>query len=151
MTLCRLALALVLAIPLLVGCNPAAKVIGTWDLHIEEPQEPAGGGGLAGTRLPPALVSFMKPKMNIEFKQDGKCIVEAYMAGQKAMARGKWRHVKTEGDVMVLMVKMDEAEEKEEKEVRVRFIDRNKIETVLLPVGDDPWTEQTATFKRRDF
>jgi len=156
MTPRRLALALVLAVPLLAGCNPASKVVGTWDMKAEEPQDPSGGG-LGGTYIPPALLNAMKPKMNIEFKQNGSCVVEAYAGGEKAMGRGKWKYVKTEKDVVVLTVKMDGLAEKEgkaeykEKELRVRFIDHNKIETVPLPVSEESWFEQTLTFARRDF
>jgi hypothetical protein len=154
MTTRRLALAFVLAIPLLTGCNPASKVIGTWDLQLEMPEQPTGVGGLGGTYIPPALINAMKPKMNIEFKENGECIVEAYAGGQKAMARGKWKFVKTEKDEMLLKVTMPEAKEKEdqaERELKVRFIDHNNIETVPLPVGDDGWTGLTMKFKRRDF
>ena len=151
-----LALALVLAVPLLAGCDPASKVVGTWDMKAEEPQDPAGGSGL-GTYIPPALLNAMKPKMNIEFKQNGSCVVEAYAGGEKAEGRGKWKYVKTAKDMMVLKVKMngfadeEKKTEYEEKELRVRFIDHNKIETVPLPVSEEPWTEQTLTFARRDF
>ena len=143
----RLALVLVLAMPLLVGCSPSAKLIGTWDLESEELDKAAASG--LGTRIPPALAGFMKPKLNIEFVQGGEYVVEAKMAGETAKARGKWRYVKSEGDVLVLKVKMDKLDE---QEVRVRFIDNNKIETVIFPVGEDEsWTDQTATFARRPY
>ena len=150
-----LAVVLVLAVPLLAGCSPSAKLIGTWDMQTE-PVDPAGGS-LGGARIPPALLNAMKPKMNIEFKENKACIVEAYAGGEKAMGRGKWRHVKTEKDVMVLMVKMegiaDEETKKEyeEKELRVRFIDHYNIETVPLPVSEESWSDVALTFKRRDF
>jgi hypothetical protein len=143
-----LALALVLAVPVLAGCNPAQKVIGKWDLEIEEPKEPAGGGGLGGTYIPPAIVSFMQLKRIIEFQEDGDCVVEVHAGGQTAKAKGKWRHVKTKGNEMVLKVKLGEADE---KEVSVRFIDNNKIETVPLPAGEESWPDETVTFTRRPF
>jgi len=155
MTPRRLALALVLALPFLAGCNPASKVIGTWDMKTETPAQPAGSG--VGTYVPPAILNAIKHKMNIEFKQNKSCVVEAYAGGEKAMGRGKWRFVKTEKDVMVLKVKMEgladkeSKEEYEEKEIRVRFIDHNKIETVPLPISEQSWSEQTLTFARRDF
>ena len=151
-----LAVVLTLAVTLLTGCSPSAKLIGTWDMKLEEPQDPSGGG-LGGARIPPALLNAMKPKMNIEFKENKACIVEAYAGGEKAMGRGKWRHVKTEKDVMVLMVKMDGLADKEskkeyeEKEIRVRFIDHYNIETVPLPVSEESWSDVALTFKRRDF
>jgi len=150
-----LAVVLVLAVPLLVGCSPSAKLVGTWDMQTE-PVDPSGGG-LGGTYVPPALLNAIKPKMNIEFKENRSCVVEAYAGGEKAMGRGKWRHVKTEKDVMVLMVKMDGLSDKEskkeyeEKEVRVRFIDHYNIETVPLPVSEESWSDVALTFKRRDF
>ncbi len=151
-----LALALVLALPLLAGCNPASKVIGTWDMKLEEPEDPSGGGAF-GTRIPPALLNAMKPKMNIEFKENGKCVVEAYAGGNKAEGRGNWKFVKNEKDTMLLKVKMeghsdeDGKTEYEEQELQIRFIDNNKIETIPLPVNKEPWSEQTLTFARRDF
>ena len=150
-----LAVVLVLAVSMLAGCSPSAKLIGTWDMQTE-PVDPAGGS-LGGARIPPALLNAMKPKMNIEFKENGNCVVEAYAGGEKAMGKGKWKYVKTEKDAMVLKVKMDGVSDKEakteyeEKELRVRFIDHNKIETVPLPVSEEPWPEQTLTFARRDF
>jgi hypothetical protein len=158
MTPRRLALAIVVSLSLFAGCNPASKVIGTWDMQTETPAQPAESGAPGATYIPPALLNAMKPKMNIEFKQNGNCVVEAYAGGEKAEGRGKWKYVKTEKDVVVLKVKMqglsdEEAKtEYEEKEIRVRFIDYNNIETVPLPVANEEWDEHTKlTFKRRDF
>ena len=156
MTSRSLAIAMVLALPMLAGCNPASKVIGTWDMKTETPAQPAESG--LGTYVPPAILNAIKPKMNIEFKQNGKCVVEAYAGGEKAEGRGKWKYVKTEKDVVVIKVKMEghsdeEAKtEYEEKELRIRFIDYNNIETVPLPVSKESWDEHTKlTFARRDF
>ena len=52
-----LALALVLAVPVLAGCNPAAKLHGTWDLETEAPPDGAASG--VGTYIPSAIQSFM--------------------------------------------------------------------------------------------
>jgi hypothetical protein len=151
-----LALALVLALPILAGCNPAAKVIGTWDMKLEEPEDPSGGA-FGGARLPPAMINAMKPKMNMEFKANGNCFVEAYAGGNKATGRGKWKYVKTEKDVMLLKVKMDgfsddeSKNEYQEQELRIRFIDHYKIESVPLPIAEETWSDQTLTFVRRDF
>jgi hypothetical protein len=145
MTKRLLILAIALAIPLAAGCNPATKLHGKWDMETEETQPPAMGGAY----IPSVVAGFMKPKMHLEFLQNGTCKAEARMAGESESGRGKWRYVKTEGDVMVLMVQMDGGEE---HELRVRFLERNKIETVPLPVGDDEdWTEQTLVFTRRPF
>ncbi len=155
MTSRLLALALVLALPLLAGCNPASKVIGTWDMKTETPEQPASSG--VGTYIPPAILNAMKHKMNIEFKQSGNCVVESYAGVEKAEGRGKWKYVKTEKDVVVLKVKMNGLSDKEakteyeEKEIRVRFVNYNTIETVPLPVSEEPWDEQNLTFTRRDF
>jgi len=149
-----LAVVLVLAVPLLTGCSPSAKLIGTWDMKTE-PVDPAGSG--MGTYVPPAILNAIKHKMNIEFKQTGNCVVESYAGGEKAEGRGKWKYVKTVKDVVVLKVKMDGLSDKEakteyeEKEIRVRFVNYNTIETIPLPVSDEPWDEQPLTFTRRDF
>ena len=149
MTSRHLALALVLAVPVLAGCNPAAKLHGTWDLEIEQP-DPAAGGGLGSTYIPPAILTFMQLKRNIEFQEDGDCLVERKAGGQTEKSKGKWKWAKSEpGDVLVLKVTMEGAEE---QEVRVKFLDRNKIETVVLPAGkDESWTDETATFTRRGY
>ena len=145
-------LALVLAIPLLTGCNPAQRVIGTWDMQIETPDL---GGGISGARIPPALLNAMKPKMNVEFKENGNCTVEAYMGGQSATASGKWKFVKNEKDIAVIKVTLPNAKHKEdqaEKEIKLRFIDYNNIEMAVFPIGDDGWDDVTTMkFKRRDF
>jgi len=146
MTPRRFALALVLVVPLVAGCNPASKLHGTWDLATEEPEDSGAGGGLGSTYIPPAIVGFMQLKRNVEFQDDGDCIAELKASGQTEKTKGKWRWVKTEGDVLVLKVQMGEAEE---QEVRVRFIDQNKIETVPLPVGKESWTDETVKFTRR--
>jgi hypothetical protein len=141
-----LALALILAVPFLAGCNPAAKLHGTWDQVIEQPKDP--GGGLANTYIPPAVISLMQLKRNIEFQDDGDCFVELKAAGETEKARGKWKWVKSEKDTLVIKVQLDGAEE---KEVRVKFLPGNKIETVPLPVGEESWTDRTVTFERRGY
>jgi hypothetical protein len=143
-----LALAIVLAVPVLAGCNPAAKLHGTWDLETEAPPDGAASG--VGTYIPSAIQSFMQLKRNIEFQEDGDCFVELKAGGQTEKSKGKWKWAKSEpGDVLVLKVALDGSEE---KEVRVKFLDRNKIETLVLPAGEDEsWTEETATFSRRGY
>src|SRR5262245_45801423 len=143
----RLAAVLVLVIPVLFGCAPGGKVVGTWDLQVETP-DPSGGTGF-GTYVPPAILNAIKPKMNIEFKQGGDCVVEAYAGGEKAVAKGKWKYVKSEKETAIVKVTLDGLEE---KEVHLHFIDHNTVEMPAFPVGkDDSWSDVTATFKRRDF
>jgi hypothetical protein len=145
-----LALALVLALPVLAGCNPAAKLHGTWDLEIEEPNPAEGGsiGGIGGTYIPSAIQSFLQLKRNIEFKYDGNVIVELRAAGEKEIGKGKWKWVKSEKDVLVLKVTMEGSQE---QEVRVKFVDRNKVEMPPFPVGKESWTDTPVTFTRRGF
>jgi hypothetical protein len=145
MTRCLLALAVIVAVPLLAGCSPSAKLYGTWDEDIEDPEEVSTG---LGTRIPTAIVSLMQLKRNIEFQDDGDCIVELKASGQTEKAKGKWKVVKAEKDALVLKIQLDGGEE---KEVRVKFIDKNTIETVPLPVGEESWTEQTVRFERRPY
>ena len=143
-----LAFAFVLTVPLLIGCAPGGKVIGTWDLQVETPTG-SGGGGLGGTYIPPAILNAMKPKMNVEFKQNGSCVVEAYAGGEKAEAKGKWKYIKTEKDTSIVNVTLDRFGE---KDVSIKFIDHNNVEMPVFPVGeDDEWSEFTGKFKRRDF
>jgi hypothetical protein len=124
-------------------------VIGRWNLVTEEPDQPAGTSGIGGTYIPPAVVAFMKPKIFLEFEHDGACEVEVKMGGESKKARGKWRYVKKEGDALVLMIKMEKGEE---REARVRFIDRNTMETVPPPVGEEEaWSEQAVKFERSPF
>jgi hypothetical protein len=142
-------LLLVLAASCFVGCSPASKLIGTWDMELPEAE---GGTSIMGARIPSALADAMKPKLNIEFQQGGKCRVEAYMGGQSAKAKGTWKFVKAEKDVLVLKVTMEKGGE---QEMRVRFIDNNKIEAAPPPLGDeedaDAFSGQTLTFARRPF
>ena len=152
MTPRHFALVLVLAVPFLAGCNPGAKVIGTWDMHLDAPDSSASG---FGTYVPPALLQAIKPKMNVEFKENGTCIVEAYAGGQKAESRGKWKYVKSEKDITTIKVTMPQAKEKEdqaEREIKLRFIDHNNVEMGVFPIGDDGWDDDMKIkFKRRDF
>jgi hypothetical protein len=103
-----------------------------------------------GARIPEALANAIKPKLNIEFQQGGKCKVEAYMAGQSAKAKGTWKFVKAEKDVLVLKMTMEKGGE---QEMRVRLIDNNKIETAPPPISEEDvgWAGQTLTFARRPF
>lgn len=144
-----LCLLFVLAATSFVGCSPASKLIGTWDMELEEPE---GGATMLGARIPEALAAAIKPKLNVEFQQGGKCKVEAYMGGQSAKAKGTWKFVKAEKDVLVLKVTMEKGGE---QEMRVRFIDNNKIEAIPPPLGDeedaDAFSGQTLTFARRPF
>jgi hypothetical protein len=145
-----LALALVLALPMLAGCNPAAKLHGTWDLETETPNPAEGGsvGGIGGTYIPSAIQSFLQLKRNIEFKYDGNVIVELRAAGEMEKAKGKWKWLKSEKDVLVLKVTMEGSQE---QEVRVKFVDRNKVEMPPFPVGEESWTDTPVTFTRRGF
>jgi hypothetical protein len=141
-----LSLILVLAAFAFVGCSPTSKLIGTWDMELEEPE---GGTSIMGARIPEALAAAIKPKLNVEFQQGGKCKVEAYAGGQSLKAKGTWKFVKAEKDVLVLKVTMEKGGE---QEMRVRFIDNKKIELVPPPLGeDDLWSGQTLTFARRPF
>jgi hypothetical protein len=140
-----LALALALAISVLAGCSPASKLHGKWDLETADPEPPPMGGAY----IPSAVTGFMKLKMNLEFQPDGDLIVEARAAGESETSRGKWSHVKTEGDVTTVKIAVDGHEE---REVDIHFVDRKTIETVVPPVGEDGyWNEEKHTFTRRAF
>lgn len=117
--------------PLLAGCNPAGKLVGKWELEADKLQAsmPAvGGDNPMVAAMASSMMEMMKFEMDLEFKGDGNCLFTVGMLGQSQSKAGKWRYVRSEGDVLVLMVKTDE--QAEEHEVKVKFIDNDHLETI---------------------
>lgn len=123
----RLAGALVLAIAAAasVGCSPAARLHGKWEIDTPKLQASLNGdknNPLAG--MASGIMSMFK--VSLEFKADGTCSAAASMLGQTKSNAGTWRFVKSDGDSIVIAAKMDDRTA--EQEVRVRFIDDDHVE-----------------------
>jgi hypothetical protein len=131
-----------LAASLLTGCNPAAKVVGKWDADISGAAAEAQKSGNPMAAMAAGMLSMFK--LQAEFKADGTCAMNGSVFGQSIATAGKWRYVKSEGEVLVLAIKMDK--EAAEKEVRVRFIDGDTLE--MVPPTGAGQGEQQLTFKR---
>ncbi len=111
---------------LLTGCNPAGKLVGKWEVDTNQIQADVekSGNPLAG-----ALASMMSlVKIEAEFMSDGTCTIGGSMLGQSNSVAAKWRYVKSEGNVLVLMLKPDQGTD--EKELRVNFLDNDHFEMV---------------------
>src|SRR5262245_58965647 len=111
---------------LLTGCNPAGKLVGKWEADMShfQAQVEKSGNPMAG-----ALASMMSlVKVEAEFKADGTCTIGGSMLGQSNSAGAKWRYVKSEGNVLVLMLKHDQGTD--EKELRVEFVDNDHFKMV---------------------
>jgi hypothetical protein len=127
------------------GCNPAAKLIGQWEVDTTQLQAKLGEtkgnplGGMGASML--AMFDF-----SIEFKSDGTCSAKVSILGQSNTVAGKWRFVKQDGDALVIAIKMDD--KPDEREVRVRFSDNDHLE-MEPPVSTGPAGEgKTLTFVR---
>jgi len=132
---------LVLTAALLTGCSPTAKLVGKWEAdmsHVQAEIEKSGNplaGALAG------MMSMMK--IEAEFKADGTCSIGGSVLGKSGSNSATWRYVKSEGNVLVLMLKGDK--NAEEKELRLSFIDNDHFEMVP-PAGTGG--DQKLPFKR---
>ena len=96
------------------GCgNPSAKLIGKWKMS-----------GISGAEGNP-LAGLMAQMINIgfEFKADGSCVSNVEALGQKQSATGSWRFVKSDGNDLVISLKMPPANK--EGEVRIAFQDND--------------------------
>jgi hypothetical protein len=116
---------LVLTAALLTGCSPAGKLVGKWEADMSgvQSQIEKSGNPLAG-----ALAGMMSMlKVEAEFKADGTCTIGGSVLGQSGSNSGTWRYVKTDGSVLVVMVKGNGAEE---KELRLNFVDNDHFEMV---------------------
>lgn len=110
----------------LTGCNPAGKLLGKWEADMShfQAQVEKSGNPMAG-----ALASMMSlVKVEAEFKSDGTCTIGGSMLGQTNSTGAKWRYVKSEGNVVVLMLKHDQGTD--EKELRVEFVDNDHFKMV---------------------
>ena len=96
------------------GCgNPSAKLIGKWTMS---GISGAGGNPLAGLMAQMINIGF-------EFKADGSCVSNVEALGQKQSATGSWRFVKSDGNDLVISLKMPPANK--EGELRVAFQDND--------------------------
>jgi hypothetical protein len=134
---------LVLAACGLAGCNPAAKLVGKWDADFSSALADVEKSGNPMAALAAGMMSSFK--MQTEFKADGTCSMNGSVFGQSVSAAGKWRYVKTDGDALVLMIKMDK--EASERELRVKFVDNDTLEMVPPAEAAGP-SQQQLKFKR---
>jgi hypothetical protein len=142
-------LAAALAAPLLAGCNPASKLVGKWQLEADKVQAnlPAiGGDNPMVAAMASQMMSMMKFDIELEFQGDGTCQFAASVLGQSHRTSGKWRYLKTEGDVLVLMVTT--AEQPGEREVRLKFVDDDHLETIPPMEAAAASGPKTLPFKR---
>jgi hypothetical protein len=137
-----------LALPLCAGCNPASRLIGTWQLDADKFQtemSSAGNNPLAGA-MAQGVLSMMKFDLQLEFKADGGCAFTGSFLGQSRSTPGTWRYVRTDGDALVLMIKTDE--QPAEREVRVKFVDHDRLETIPPVEAAAAIGPKTLSFKR---
>lgn len=134
---------LVLAASSLAGCNPAAKLVGKWDADLSGAAAEVEKTGNPLAAMAAGMMSSVK--LQTEFKADGTCTVTGSFFGQSNSTSGKWRYSKSEGDTLVLMVKMDK--ETTERELRVKFIDHDTFEMVP-PVHAGGQAQKSLPFKR---
>lgn len=126
--LSRLLLAgLLLTAVSLTGCSPTGKLVGKWetDMNQAKAQMDKSGNSLTGALLSGFLSAM---KVEAEFRADGTCTIGGRILDYSASNSATWRYVKSEGNVLVLMIKGDK--NADEKELRLSFIDNDHFEMV---------------------
>ena len=137
----RIWLPLMLLALALTGCNPAAKVIGKWEVDMDQAKAQVDQSNPLAA-LAAGMMSMMKVEM--DFKADGGLAVNASVLGQSQSSTGTWKYVKTDGESMVLSVKMDN--DPKEQELRVKFKDDDHME--MAPPVNNNQGQQALPFKR---
>lgn len=137
----RIWLPLMLLALALTGCNPAAKLVGKWEVDMDQAKAQVDQSNPLAA-FAAGMMSMMKVEM--DFKADGTLTVGASVLGQSQTSTGSWKYVKTDGDAMVLSVKMEK--DAQEREMRVKFKDEDHME-MAPPVGSDQG-QQALLFKR---
>jgi hypothetical protein len=141
----RLMLAAALVGLAATGCNnPAARLVGKWDVDFGQVQSQIEGSGNPLAAMAAGMMSMFK--MQAEFKADGVLNMSISALGQSKSVAGRWRYLKNEGEVLVLMVQMEK--EAREQELRVHFTDRDHFEMVP-PVSADGGEKRALPFVRQ--
>jgi hypothetical protein len=138
-----LALAVLAAIGL-SGCNPAGKLVGTWEANIKQSADSASSSNPLGA-LAASMVSMVGGE--VDFKPDGTFSASGRVLGQSFTKQGKWKYHNSEKDVLVIKVQLDGDET--EREVRVMFLDNDQIEMVPPGMSDNPLAGGPIPFKRK--
>lgn len=139
LTLIAVAVVAAVAMP---GCSPASKLVGKWRLDTSAATEQLSGGNQTAA----ALMNMAQAlSIDIEFKGDGNVAVTGSVFGQPNTVQGTWRYVKSDGDTLVLMMKPNQASS--ETEVRVRFVDADRMEMVP-PSWSSQMTGKPVPFNR---
>jgi hypothetical protein len=127
------------AVCLVVGCgNPSSRLIGKWEAELAPPTTESSS---IEDRIKSGLVSLLK--MNVEFTADGRMNFQVAAMGQSTNTGGTWKYLKSEGNVLVLEIKPDNATAS--SVARVTMLDDNHIE--LVPPEGAP-TQEALRFKR---
>lgn len=145
--------AVVLAACAVSGCNPAARLVGKWDADMtqvnaamDKTKESLAQSGNPFGAFASMMIGSMS--LSVEFQADGKFSFGGTFMGQSNSVPGTWRYVKSDGDALVLMIKMDNASA--EKEIQVKFTDNDHFE--MAPPVDEgtpmPGGQQQLTFVR---
>ena len=133
---------LVLAAALLTGCSPTARLVGKWETDMDQAkaQMDKSGNPLTGALLSGFLSAM---KVEAEFKADGTCTIGGRILDYSTSNSATWRYVKSEGNVLVLMIKGNK--NADEKELRLSFVDNDHFEMMSR---DGKGGGQNLPFKR---
>jgi hypothetical protein len=138
----RLTLALAaLAVFGLSGCNPAGKLVGTWQADIAEAADASNALGAIAA----SMMSMVGGE--VDFKTDGTFAVSGRVLGQSFTKQGKWKYHNSDKDVLVIKAQLDGDEA--EHEVRVLFVDNDRIKMIPPGMGDNPLAGGPIPFKRK--
>ena len=132
-----------LAAVVLPGCSPAQKLVGKWQMDTSKAVTQATEGNPLAAAMAATMMSAMK--FELDFQGDGNFAVSYNAFGQTGSESGSWRYLKSDGDVLVLMMKAKS--DSAEREVRVRLVDDDHIEMVP-PAGAAGETGKAMPFFR---
>ena len=116
---------ILLAAACFTGCggSPSAKLVGKWKMS-----------GLSGADDNPLAGLFKLMNLSIEFKADGSCTMSIEGLGQTQSQIGTWKFVKSDGNDLVISMKLPPATQ--EGEVRIAFQDNDHC-SFIPPAGLD--------------
>lgn len=117
-----------------IGCSPATKVLGTWDIDSSKPIPPEF---LQANPDVGMFLAVAKPLFQIKFEGDGNLSLKYGVGPWKGDGKGSWRYVKADGKTLLLMIK--QTGQTDESELRFTPVDNEHAEIEFpLPFGKKP-------------
>lgn len=125
------------------GCNPAGKLVGKWEIDADKFKADIAASNNPMAAALSGMIAMVK--VEPEFKADGTWTLNMGGPLGSQSRSGTWKYVKSDGEVLVLNVAM---ENEAERELRVKFIDNDHVQ-MEPPAGSGvPAQGQAFSFRR---